>query len=173
VGAINIGDMQVQAAVWLPTLPLRAAGAAMKWATDRIRPAAWVILAVVVGGAVYWYCKQPPERRETIKKVTSSIGTYLVDQYTEGAALAYQASLRLRAGFPRPKWLSDFDFDANPAISPNLGKVARPPRSHRGGHWFMTVLDSFGLVRRGLNALSKICFDLWLAWPHGLARTRG
>ena len=22
------------------------------------------------------------------------------------------------AGFPRPKWLADFDFDANPAISP-------------------------------------------------------
>ena len=32
-----------------------------------------------------------------------------------------RAERQLRAaGFPRPKWLSDFDFDANPAISPAL-----------------------------------------------------
>jgi DNA replication protein DnaC len=30
-----------------------------------------------------------------------------------------ERSLRA-AGFPRPKWLSDFDFDANPAVSPAL-----------------------------------------------------
>jgi len=104
VVAINVGDMQVRAVISLPTLPLQAAGAAMKWATDRIGPAAWVILAVVVGGAFYWYCKQPPERRDTIKRTTSSIGTYLMDQYTEGAAMAYQASLKLRAcAVPSPE----------------------------------------------------------------------
>jgi DNA replication protein DnaC len=32
-----------------------------------------------------------------------------------------RAERRLRAaGFPRPKWLPDFDFDANPAVSPAL-----------------------------------------------------
>jgi hypothetical protein len=102
--AINIGDTQVRAVIWLPTLPFRAAGASMKWATDRIGPAAWVILAVVVGGAVYWYCKQPPERREAFKKVATSIGTHLMDQYTEGTSVAYQASLKLRAcAVPRPE----------------------------------------------------------------------
>jgi len=102
--AINIGHMQVRAVIWLPTVPLRAAGAAMKWATDRIGPAAWVILTVVVGGGVYWCCRQRPERRDTIKKVATSIGTHLMDQYAEGAAVAYRASLKLRAcAVPRPE----------------------------------------------------------------------
>ena len=104
VVAINVGDMQVQAVIWLPTVPLRAAGAAMKWATDRIGPAAWVLLAVVIGGAIFWYFKQPTERRDTIKKVASSIGTHLMDEYTEAAEIAYQARLKLRAcAVPKPE----------------------------------------------------------------------
>jgi hypothetical protein len=49
--AINVGEMQVQAVVTLPALPVRVAAAGMKWATDRIGPVAWVIVAVLIGGA--------------------------------------------------------------------------------------------------------------------------
>lgn len=104
VVAINVGDMQVQAVIWLPSIPFRAAGAAMKWATDRMGPAAWVLVAVLIAGGTYWYCKQPSGRRDTIQKVASSIGTHLMDEYTTAAEVAYQARLRLRACMvPKPE----------------------------------------------------------------------
>ncbi len=58
--SVNVGEMQVQAAVMIPAAPVRAAGAAMKWAADRIGPVAWVIAGVLIGGGIYWYCKQSP-----------------------------------------------------------------------------------------------------------------
>ena len=63
VVAINVGEMQLQAVVTVPAIPARAAAEAMKWATDRIGPAVWVIAGRLTGGGIYWYCKQPPERR--------------------------------------------------------------------------------------------------------------
>lgn len=101
---INIGDMQVRAVIWLPTVPIRAAGATMKWATEKIGNWAWALLVVIVGGAIFWYFKQPTERRESIKRVASSVGNYLLDEYVEGAEIAYQGRLTLRAcAVPRPE----------------------------------------------------------------------
>ena len=70
VAAINIGEMQVQVIVMIPAAPAMAAGAAVKWASDRFGPVAWVILGVLIGGGFYWYRKQPPERRERVKQVS-------------------------------------------------------------------------------------------------------
>jgi len=82
VVAINVGEMQIQAVVTVPAIPAWAAAEAMKWATDRIGPAAWVIAGVLTGGGIYWYCKQPPERRERIRKAAGEVGTHLMNRAT-------------------------------------------------------------------------------------------
>lgn len=104
VVAINVGEVQLQAVIWVPALPFRAAGAAMKWATDKIGPMAWVLLGVVTAGGIYWYFKQPPERRDTIKKVASSMGTRIVEEYGEAAGEVYRGRLKLHACMvPKPE----------------------------------------------------------------------
>jgi hypothetical protein len=104
VVAINVGEMQVHAVVMLPALPARAAGAAFKWTYDRIGPVTWVIVAVLIGGGIYWYCKQPPERRERIKQVTTEIGGSYLEQYGAAAQITYQGRQLLRACLvPRPE----------------------------------------------------------------------
>jgi hypothetical protein len=104
VVAINVGEMQVHAVVMLPAVPTRAAGAAFKWSHDRIGPATWVILAVLVGGGIYWYCKQPQERRERIRQVAGEIGSSYLQQYGAAAEVAHQGRLLLRACVvPRPE----------------------------------------------------------------------
>lgn len=104
VVAINVGEVQLQAVTWIPALPFRAVGAAMKWATDKTGPAAWVILGMVVAGGIYLYVKQPPERRNTIKKVASSIGTHLMEEYSAAAGEVYQGRVKLRACMvPKPE----------------------------------------------------------------------
>lgn len=102
--AINIGEVQLQAVIWVPALPFRIAGAAMEWATEKIGPVAWVILGVAVAGGIYWYCKQPPERRDHIKKAAGEIGTHIMGEYSEAAEGVYQARLQLRACMvPKPE----------------------------------------------------------------------
>lgn len=102
--AINIGEVQLQAVIWVPALPFRVAGAAMGWATEKIGPAAWVILGVVVAGSVYWYAKQPPERRERIRTVAGQVATHVMSEYSETADGVYQARLQLRACMvPKPE----------------------------------------------------------------------
>jgi hypothetical protein len=104
VAAINVGDMQVRAVVMLPELPARAGGAAFKWTYDRIGPLTWVLVAVLAGGGIYWYCKQPPERRKRIKQVAGEIGTSYLQQYGAAAEIAYQGRVLLRACVvPRPE----------------------------------------------------------------------
>jgi hypothetical protein len=101
--AIKVGEVRLQAVIAVPALPFRAAGAAMNWATEKIGPAAWVILGLVVAGGIYWYLKQPTERRDDIKKVAASIGTHAMNQYGTVAGEVYQAQVRLRACMvPRP-----------------------------------------------------------------------
>jgi predicted nucleic acid-binding protein len=102
--AIKVGDVQLQAALAVPALPFRIAGATMSWATEKIGNYAWVILGLVVAGGAYWYLKQPPERRETIKKAAASIGTYVMNEYNVAAGDVYQARLTLRASMvPKPQ----------------------------------------------------------------------
>lgn len=50
VVAISIGEMEVRAIVMIPAATAMAAGAAVKWASDRFGPVAWVVLGVLIGG---------------------------------------------------------------------------------------------------------------------------
>jgi len=106
VAAINVGEMQIQAVLTIPAIPARAAAGTMKWATGRIGgPAAWVVAGVLVGGGIYWYCKQQPEHRERIRKTAGQIGTHLMGRrYQTAATGVYQARLQLRACMvPQPE----------------------------------------------------------------------
>lgn len=97
VVAISIGDLQVRAAVMVPALPFRAAAAGMRWATGRIGPWAWVIVAVAAAGGFYWFCQQPPERRERITEVAGQVSSHVLGEYQRAADAAHQARLQLRA----------------------------------------------------------------------------
>ena len=102
--AVNIGEVQLQAVIWVPALPFRVAGAAMEWATKKIGPGAWVILGVVVAGGIYWYCKQPRERRDGIKNVAGQVGTHVMQEYGKAVDAVHQARLQLRASMvPKPE----------------------------------------------------------------------
>jgi len=104
VAEIRVGETRVQAALMLPAVPLRAAGAGMKWACDRFGPGAWVVLAFLIGGGIYWYCRQPPERRDRVREVAGTIGTHLLDEYSQSADGVFRARLQLRACMvPRPE----------------------------------------------------------------------
>jgi hypothetical protein len=101
--AINLGQVRVHAVLVIPAVPVRLAAAGTKWAAERIGPAAWVILVLAAAGGIYWYSKQPPERRERIKKVATDVGTYFLDEYSAAAADVREARLSLRACVvPRP-----------------------------------------------------------------------
>jgi len=104
MAAINVGEMQVRVVVTLPAIPVRAAAAGMKWATDRSGPVAWVVLFVLVGGGIYWYIRQPPGRREKISTVTGQVGTHLLNEFEKATDTVQQARLQLRASVvPRPE----------------------------------------------------------------------
>ncbi len=95
--AIKIGEVELQAVVMVPALPLQLASAGMEWATEKIGPTAWVILGLVIAGGIYWFVKQPPERREKIKTVAAEIGKHFMEEYTQAAGIAHQGRLQLRA----------------------------------------------------------------------------
>jgi hypothetical protein len=104
VVSINIGEMRVHAVMMVPALPAQAAGAAFKWSYDRIGPVTWVLVAVLIGGGIYWYHKQPQERRERIKEVAGEIGTRYLQEYGAAAEISYGGRVLLRACVvPRPE----------------------------------------------------------------------
>jgi hypothetical protein len=104
VADIRVGDMRVRAVLLVPELPARAAVGAFKWTYERIGPVTWLMVAVLAGGGIYWYCKQPPERRERIKQVAGDIGTRYLQEYGATAEFAYQGRVVLRACVvPRPE----------------------------------------------------------------------
>jgi hypothetical protein len=104
VGAIQVGETHVQAVVMIPGIPARAATAGMKWAIGRIGPWAWVITAAATAGGIWWFCRQPPERREKIVTVARQVGTHLLDEYGRGAEFVLAAQRRLRGCVvPRPE----------------------------------------------------------------------
>jgi len=102
--AIDIGELRLHAALTMPALPVRLATAGFKWASDRIGPAAWVMIAVAAAGGIYWYRKQSAERREQIKETAGNIGMFLMKEYTAASATVHQARLDLRACLvPKPR----------------------------------------------------------------------
>jgi len=120
--AIKVGEVRLQAVIGVPALPFRVAGAAMNWATEKIGPAAWVILGLVVTGGIYWYLRQPTERRDNLKKVATSVGTHVLNQYGTAANDVYQARVTLQACMvPKP--------EARTSVSAILRELALSPES--------------------------------------------
>ena len=55
-------------------------------------------------GGIYWYRKQPPERRERIKEIAGDIGTHFMREYADATGVVQQARLKLRANLvPKPE----------------------------------------------------------------------
>jgi hypothetical protein len=172
VVAINVGEVQLHAAIAVPALPFRMAGATMSWATEKIGPAAWVILGLVVAGGIYWYVKQPPERRDTSKKAAGSIGTHLMNEYGAAAEVAYQGRVVLRASMvPKPQYrtpvsaiMRELALSSEPLSAAQLAElldpaVRRPAAEIRA---FLREHDNtvFQQVRRGgfvLGAQYELC----------------
>jgi len=69
----------------------------MRWATGRIGPWAWAVVAVAAAGGFYWFCQQPPERRERITEVAGQVSSHVLGEYQRAADAAHQARLQLRA----------------------------------------------------------------------------
>jgi hypothetical protein len=102
--AVDIGELHLQAVLMVPTAPVQLAVAGGKWAAKKIGPTAtWVILIAAAAAGIYWYCKQPAERRERIKDATWSIAASYMNELTTGTEAVTQARLDLRALLvPRP-----------------------------------------------------------------------
>ncbi len=145
---IKVGEMQLQAVIAAPALPFRAAGAAMNWATEKIGPAAWVILGLVVAGGIYWYLKQPAERRDNIKKAAASVGTHVMNEYGTAAGEVYQAQVRLRASMvPRP--------EARTSVSAILRELALSPESLSAAQLAELLDPSVRLPVAGIRAFLR------------------
>jgi hypothetical protein len=130
-------------------------------ASNRVGPAAWVIVGALVGGGIYWYRKQLPERREHVKQVAGQIGTQLLEEFGTAANSAHQARVLLRASVvPKPEQrtsaaailrelaLAPESLSAqqlaellNPSVRPSVANLRAFLREHNA-----TVFDQ---VRRG------------------------
>ena len=161
VVSINIGEMQVQVAVTLPAMPVRVAAAGMKWATDRIGPAAWLILLALAGGGTYWYLRQPSERRQRISTVVGQLGNHLLDEYEKAAEGVHQARIQLRASvIPRPQVqsvesaiLRELALSSESLSAQQLAELLSPPARSSVAQLraFLRIHDNtvFRQVRRG------------------------
>lgn len=161
VAAIRIGEMRVQAVITVPAIPVRAAAAGVKWAAGRVGPAAWVITGALIGGGIWWYCKQPPEFRDDIKKAAVQAGTHLMANYAAAAEGVYQAHLQLRAcmvpgpdaRIPVSAILRELALSSGSLSAAQLAELldpaARPPVA--GLRAFLRAYDTtvFRQVRRG------------------------
>ena len=101
---VMIGRMHVNATLMVPALPITIAGATGKWAAEKIGPGAWLILAVLVAGGIFFYLRQPEDRRERIKEFAGKAGAYLLDEYTAATAEVAKGRLELHACLvPKPE----------------------------------------------------------------------
>ena len=94
---VRVGEHQLQAVTMIPAAPVYAIGAGTKWASEKIGPWAWVLLAALGVGAVVLYRRQSPERREAIRKVAAGVGNVLMEQYAEAQRAVNDAQSKLSA----------------------------------------------------------------------------
>lgn len=88
---IKDGQIQLLGVAAVPAAPVVAVGGAVKWAADRVGPAAWVILGLLIAGVVVAYRRQPPEKRNAIKKVSGEVGHFLLEEVSQAASSVEQA----------------------------------------------------------------------------------
>lgn len=94
---IKLGEAGVQAVLMIPAAPVIAVGATAKWAADKIGPAAWIALALLIVGGAAWYRQQPLERKERIKHTASATGKFLVEEHARATSVVHQAQNLLSA----------------------------------------------------------------------------
>ncbi|MDA8302068.1 MAG: hypothetical protein M0005_11135 [Actinomycetota bacterium] len=92
---VRFGETRVQVVTMVPLAPVYAVGAGVKWAYERIGPAALLILAAVILGGIYIYRRQPEERRQTIRTVAGGAGKFLMEQYTAASEAVQKAQDQL------------------------------------------------------------------------------
>jgi hypothetical protein len=114
---LHVGQMHVRGIAMVPATPIVAVGATAKWAADRYGPVTWFILGGLLAGGIWYYFRQPVERRERLKEVAGKIGTTLLDEMTRAQGEVNRAQAQLRVGLvPRP--------DTRTAISAVLREMA-------------------------------------------------
>lgn len=94
---ITVGETHLQVVALVPATPVYAIGATTKWAADKVGPAAWFVLALLVVGGIVLYQRQPRERKERIKGVAAATGQFLLDEYTRAANDVQRAENQLGA----------------------------------------------------------------------------
>lgn len=169
VVAINVGEIEVQAIVMIPMAPVMAVGTAVRWASDRFGPVAWVVLGLLVGGGTYWFCRQPPERREQARQVAGKAAMRLLEEFGTAAEGVNQARVLLRASVvPRPEQrtpvsaiLRELAVATESLSAQQLAELLEPSvrPSVAGLRAFLRAHDTtvFGQARRGGFVLGSHC----------------
>jgi hypothetical protein len=84
---LRVGETRLQTVVMLPAAPVYVFGASVKWASEKVGPAAWFALAAVVVGGVVLYRKQSQERKEQLRRTALAVVTVLGDEYARASRL--------------------------------------------------------------------------------------
>lgn len=88
---VKVGEVRLQAVATVPATPFIAAHAGIGLAIEHMGPAAWVLIALVVAGAVWLYQRQPPARKAAIKTAAAD-AAHLFLAESQRAALSTQQS---------------------------------------------------------------------------------
>ncbi len=92
---VRVGETRVQAVVMIPAVPVYAVGAGVKWAYEKMGPAALLVLVAVILGGIYVYRRQPEERRQTIRTVAGGVGDFLMEEYAAASEALQKAQDQL------------------------------------------------------------------------------
>lgn len=92
---LRVGETRVQAVAMVPAAPVLAVGGATKWAYEKVGPLALVILGLILVGGTVFYRRQPPERKETVKKVAGGVGEFLMTEANAAMQAVQQAENQL------------------------------------------------------------------------------
>ena len=163
----KVGETQVQGVLMVPALPIRAAGAATKWASSRIGSAAWTILGLMMAGGTHLYLSQSQERRQRVKKVAAEIGMHFLMQYAKATAEVQRARAQLRACVvPKPELrsttsailrelaISEYSLSAK-QLADLIDPTLRPPVADLRAYLRANDEALFTQVRRGGFVLGR------------------
>ena len=94
---LRAGETRIQANVMMPVMPVLVLRAGTKWAADRIGPAAWLVLGLLLRGGWELYRCQPSERKERLKGVAATTGQFLLEDCGSAMACVHKAQVQLSA----------------------------------------------------------------------------
>ncbi len=137
-----------------------------------------MILLLAAAGGVYWYQKQPPERRDRIKEIAGDIGTHFMNEYADASEAVQQARLNLRAnlvpspsGAARPRRSCEELTVAPESLSAQLADLLDAPLRPRVADLRAYLRGNEALVRsspprrvQARPALPAVCSLLATCW---------